>query len=163
MQTTITCKNCKLEKPANLCLKGNQEYCGDKECQRVRKRLWQKKKMAEDAEYRKEQLILQKDWRQNRPQAEYQRRYREKHPEYVEKSRQQQRIRNQKRRKQSKSGPVEKIVKMDTFRNQPIKSGTYLITPCEMDASGMIVKMDAFLAQINVFYQDNRHSSAPDG
>ena len=37
----------------------NQRYCGKKECQRARKRLWQKNKMATDPDYRANQTEVQ--------------------------------------------------------------------------------------------------------
>jgi hypothetical protein len=155
MCKTFCCRNCGKTKPANPHLKGAQEYCNDAECQKVRKRLWQKEKMAKDAAYRARQKKCVADWRKNRPQHQYQKHYRETHPEYVEKNRQQQRVRNQKRRKISaESADIKKIVKMDALEMQTIKSGTYMLTPCKMDASGMIVKMDTLLIKLIVCHED---------
>ena len=41
----------------------NQKYCSSKECQRVRKTEWQRKKMANDEDYRKNQADCQQRWR----------------------------------------------------------------------------------------------------
>lgn len=81
MQKTIICKNCEKEKSANPRLKGNQEYCGDPECQRARKAAWQREKMAKDADYRADKKESNKQWRKNRPAHQYQRPYREQHPD----------------------------------------------------------------------------------
>lgn len=145
---TITCKNCGKEKPANPRLKGNQKYCGDPLCQRARKREWHRNKMATDPEYRASQRESLKKWRKNRPADQYQRQYRESHPDYVSKNREQQRQRNKKRSRE------EKIVKMDALTSD--KLGHYcIITPVEIDASTMIVKMDPFLAQLIVLPENS--------
>ncbi len=149
MQKTIICKNCEKEKPANPRLKGNQEYCGDPECQRARKAAWQREKMAKDADYRADKKESNKQWRKNRPAHQYQRPYREQHPDYVEDNRNKQRIRNQKRRE---NVSTEKIVKIDAFTS--IEPDTYIMTPYEKDVSGKIVKMDALLVELESFQQD---------
>ncbi|MDZ7300695.1 MAG: hypothetical protein ONB44_00990, partial [candidate division KSB1 bacterium] len=115
MHIKFTCKNCGLEKDANIRLKGTQQYCSDKKCQRVRKAAWQKQKMATDTQYRAKEIALLVSWRKQRPLDQYQKAYRQAHSEYVEKNRKRQKIRNAKRRKQAESAPNEKIVKMDAF------------------------------------------------
>ena len=97
MSTFFSCKGCGHTKPANIRLKGNQEYCGDPKCQRARKAAWQKKKMAEDPSYKAKQTACVNRWRQNRPLHQYQRAYREDHPEYVKANREKQRISNARR------------------------------------------------------------------
>lgn len=149
MQKTFICKNCKKEKPTNFRLKGNHKYCSDIECQRARKAAWQREKMAKDAEYRADKKESNEKWRKNRPAHQYQRQYREEHPDYVEDNRNKQRIRNQKRREK---GSTEKIVKMDAFNT--LKSDTYILTPYEQNTSGKIVKLDAFLVELESFQQD---------
>jgi ribosomal protein L37E len=156
MQITITCKNCGHEVSANFRLKGNQQYCGAPKCQRLRKRAWQKAKITTDKKYRAQQSACLKRWRQRRPLNQYQKLYRDRHPEYVEKNREKQRLRNDKRQQRVQLTPSEKIVKMDAFQNQPIKSGLYWLTPSAMDASQKIVKMDALLVELKTFYDDSR-------
>jgi hypothetical protein len=149
MHLTFICKGCGLEKPANLHLKGTQQYCGDPHCQRARKRTWQKEKMATDAQYREKHFAAQKKWCKHYPLDRYQHQYRQSHPKYVEKNRQRQRIRNQKRQTRAQSAPNDMIVKMDA--SSAIKSGIYLLTPYTvMDASPKIVKMDALLVQLQL-------------
>jgi hypothetical protein len=157
MQTTIKCNNGGHEVPANFRLKGDQQYCGDPECQRARKRAWQKNKMATDKKYRRKQIACLVRWRKEHALHRYQKQYRNNHPEYVEKNREKQRLRNDKRRAQRVHfTPVEKIVKMDAFQNQSIKSGVYWLAPCAMDTSQKIVKMDALLVELKKFHD---HSS----
>jgi hypothetical protein len=154
MQKTIKCKNCGQEKPANIRLKGTQKYCGAVECQRARKAAWQKEKMAKDADYRASQHECVKQWREKRPPHQYQKQYRQDHPEYVSDNRNKQRIRNQKRRAQTTH---EKIVKMDALQKQLEKSEIYIMTPYKMDTSKKIVKMDTLLVQLQAF-QGDRHT-----
>jgi hypothetical protein len=40
----------------------NQQYCSDSECQKTRKKRWQKEKLANDREYRENQAVAQKEW-----------------------------------------------------------------------------------------------------
>ncbi|MDR7438251.1 MAG: hypothetical protein QN127_11355 [Armatimonadota bacterium] len=153
MPTIFRCPNCSLEKEANYRLK-EQKYCGAKACQRLRQREHHKKKMAEDASYRRDHLQSIADWRTKQPWAEYQRQYRQTHPKYVEQNREQQRRRNQKRRQQHLPSSPPVIVEGDACN--PIKSGTYLLTPCaRVNASAVIVKGDAFVVELSVFQAES--------
>jgi hypothetical protein len=156
MAAKFICKSCELEKEPNPRLKGIQQYCRNPKCQRVRKRAWQKEKMATDAQYRENHLTAQKRWCKQRPLHRYQTHYRQMHPKYVEKNRDRQRGRNAKRRQQAATAtvPAELIVKMDASSN--IKSGTYLLTPyIPLDASSKIVKMDALVVQLQLLQHDD--------
>jgi ribosomal protein L37E len=145
MAKTFVCKNCGRRKPLNLRLKGRQDYCGDPECQRARKRIWQNNKMAHDSDYRDRQIACLTRWRKQRPLDKYQRQYREEHPEYVENNRRLQKRRNEKRAKQAE---LAKIVKMDTLKMSSEKLDTYLMNPYKVDSVGKIVKMDALIVQL---------------
>ena len=145
MAKTFLCKNCGKRKPANPRLKGNQNYCGAPECQQARKSLWQKNKMERDSDYHDRQTGCVERWRQQRPLDKYQSQYRETHPEYIEKNRQLQKIRNQKRKKQAE---LAKIVKMDALKMPSEKLDTYLMNPYKVDSVGKIVKMDALIVQL---------------
>jgi hypothetical protein len=155
MQTKLLCKNGGHEFDANPRLKGNQQYCGDPKCQRVRKHAWQKAKMTTDKKYRAKQIACLQRWRKRRPLHQYQKLYRESHPEYVEKNREKQCLRNDKRQQCVQLTPLEKIVKMDAFQDQPIKSGLYWLAPWAMDASEKIVKMDAFVVELKTFHDNS--------
>jgi len=88
----------------------DQEYCSDPECQKIRKRRWQKEKLAKDSDYRENQAEAQKQWRSRN--RDYWRQYRERNPAYTEKNRIGQRERN--RRRRSGSG----IAKMDELKRK---------------------------------------------
>ena len=62
-----------------------QRYCSRPECQRSRRRRWQREKLAADADYRANQAAAQRRWSKHYP--EYWRRYRERHPDYRERDR----------------------------------------------------------------------------
>jgi hypothetical protein len=106
--------------------------------------------------YRAKQIACLVRWRKEHLLHRYQKQYRDDHPEYVEKNREKQRLRNDKRRQQRvQLTPLEKIVKMDAFQNQPIKSGVYWLAPYAMDTSKKIVKMDALLVELKKFHDNS--------
>jgi hypothetical protein len=123
------------------------EFCNKKECQKARKRKWQRDKMNNDANYRKDQKIAQEDWRNNNP--DYWKNYRRDNQEYTDRNREQQQIRD--RVKKAKSAPAEKsgpIAKMDALMpERAILSGKYQLVPIMPD---MIAKMDALIVEINM-------------
>src|SRR4030042_282811 len=122
MISTFTCLHCACTFPCHPCVK-DQEYCGSKECRRASRRAWKKKNRATNKSYRQQCLNHQKTWRKQRPAHQYQKDYRELHPEYVERNRELQRERNKKREKE----PVPKIVKRNTLSMQPSVGGTYAL------------------------------------
>ena len=87
----------------------NQQCCSRPECQKARRRKWQKEKLATDEAYKANQADCQRAWRQRNP--DYWRRYRKIHPAYTEKNRQLQRQRNCLKRQSS--GDRSVIAKMD--------------------------------------------------
>ena len=109
----------------------NHRYCNRKDCQRVRKRRWQRQKMKNDSEYRDNQRDAQQCWmEQNR---DYWRQYREQHPQYVKRNRLLQRERDRRRR-------IRDLAKMDTSREiSLVKPGSYYLIPAKRD----LAKMDA--------------------
>lgn len=76
-----------------------QKYCSRPECQRERKRLWQKDKLRCDGEYRSNQESAQEKWTKRNPG--YWKRYRSTHLDYVACNRQRQRVRNRRRGKKT--------------------------------------------------------------
>jgi len=157
MAKKIICKNCGKKIPANIRLKGCQEYCGDPACQRARKAAWQRAKMANEADYRARQKLCLEKWRKDKPAHKYQNQYRQDHPDYVSVNREKQKVRNQKRRDQTSQ---EKIVKMDALQTQPEKTMSYIMTSYKMDASKKIVKMDTLFVQLQAFHGDKYTFSA---
>lgn len=116
-----------------------QNYCSRPECQRERRKLWQREKRRSDRDYRENQLQCQRRWREAHP--DYWQQYRAEHPDYVERNREQQHVRNAVRRAGS-------IAKMDAIAgNSSLLSGTYYLRPV---GRGEIAKMDALLVRITV-------------
>ncbi len=113
-----------------------QRYCSVPACQRERRRHWQQRKRQEDPDYRENQTQAQQRWAQRH--SDYWRDYRQRHPEYCERNRQQQQQRNQKRRVEAgkeaatraQSGASSRIAKMDTsISDSVVPSGTYYLIP----------------------------------
>lgn len=60
----------------------SQKFCSKNKCQKARWRQWQKQKMQNDVDYKKNQQEAQKEWCKKNP--DYWRSYRKNHPGYVE-------------------------------------------------------------------------------
>ncbi|MEW6464552.1 MAG: hypothetical protein AB1434_01500 [Pseudomonadota bacterium] len=93
----------------------DQAYCSDPDCQRARKRQWQRAKRQSDPDYRDNQRAAQQAWAQRNP--DYWRGYREAQPDYAQRNREQQRSRDQARNAD--------LAKMDVYDLPP---GLYRIT-----------------------------------
>jgi len=118
----------------------DQTYCSRQQCQRERRRLWQREKKLLDPTYREAQACAQRAWAERH--IDYWHRYREQHPDYVDRNRTQQRIRNASQR----SGLP--VAKMDASPpTLPLPSGTYRLEL--KDAEG-VAKMDAYTVEITV-------------
>lgn len=130
-----TCPHCGrkfLAHPAVL----NQRYCGDAECQKARKRKWQKERLAQDPDYRENQAAAQRAWRSKN--RDYWRQYRKKNQTYTEQNRLRQRERSLLRRM---------IAKMDEqTAKKAISSGCYRLVPLY----GKVAKMDELIVEIGV-------------
>lgn len=114
----------------------NQKYCGRKACQRLRKNLWQKEKMANDPDYQANQRDCLRQWRKRNP--DYWTRYRSQRPGYVRRNRLLQKERDKKRRFQD-------LAKMDALKKiSLVKPGTYYL----IRAKGNLAKMDALSEKI---------------
>jgi len=122
----------------------DQQYCSDPECQKARKRKWQKEKLATDSDYRANQAEAQRQWRSRN--RDYWRRYRERNPTYTKKNRTGQRERN--RRRRLGSG----IAKMDELEGKPhVLSGRYRLIPV---CNPGIAKMDELIVEIGVISKE---------
>jgi hypothetical protein len=109
----------------------DQRYCGRKECQRARKRAWQKNKMATDPDYRANQQECNKAWKARNP--DYWRNYRKTHPRYTERNRLLQKARRSRR-----------VAKMDaSVADSFVRTGTYWLIP-----EAGVAKMDAFACKV---------------
>jgi len=120
--------------PRNKC----QIFCSKPCCQRIRKALWQKQKLATDPEYKEGQRLAQKKWLQNNP--DYWKDYRCRNLEKAGRNRSLQKIRNMKNREDqiaSKPPKTIGIAKMDARKSGSNKlSGQYWLVPA-------VAKMDA--------------------
>ncbi len=115
-----------------------QNYCSATVCQKRRKALWQKQKLATDPEYKEGQHLSQEKWLQNNP--DYWKKYRKRNKEKTDRNRQLQRIRNLKRRKKQPDSQAVKtigIAKMDARKAGTDRlNGQFWLVP-------EIAKMDA--------------------
>lgn len=130
----IRCAHCSRLFDPNPRVK-NQRYCSDKECQRARRRLWQRRKLATDPDYKVNQADAQKIWREKNP--DYWREYRKRKPEYTAHNLNRQRERRRAGSVAKMDAPV-----MDLLR----KSGIYYIIP----ESAGVAKMDASASKVRL-------------
>lgn len=114
----------------------HQCYCSASACQKERRRRWQSGKLKTDPDYQDNQGRAQQAWLQRNP--DYWRQYREMHPDYLERNRAQQQMRNQRQ----KAG---NIAKMDeSIPALPVQSGIYVLS----GPRDGIAKMDAWIVEI---------------
>jgi hypothetical protein len=113
----------------------DQAFCSWSDCQRARKRQWQREKRRSDPDYRSNQQAAQRTWAQ-RNQG-YWRSYRDAQPDYERRNREQQRLRDSNARNYEH---VAGLAKMDV---STLPSGIYRITkhpafPREMGNSWVV-------------------------
>lgn len=135
------CIHCKREYKVNPRVK-EQQYCNSKACQRVRKTKWQKEKMVKDADYRENQKRCQKQWQKEN--TGYYKEYRNKHPEYVERNRAMQAMRDM-RRKPTKEN--KNLAKMDSLI-KPYYSRKGSIFKLYLGWPENLAKMDALTVKL---------------
>lgn len=123
-----------------------QGYCTHPDCQRARKALWQRQKLANDPEYALGQKLSNSKWLASKPN--YWKNYRSQNPDKTARNRVLQKLRNRKRARILKGLDMPRhvgIAKMDArkaLRNG--LCGEFWLVP-------MIAKMDAvkiFIAAI---------------
>lgn len=113
----------------------SQNFCSEQGCQRTRKALWQKQKIASDPDYKEGQRLSQKKWLQNNP--DYWKEYRRRNPKKAARNRSLQKIRNMKKLHLSKPSKSIGIAKMDSRKPRVQNlSGQYWLVPT-------VAKMDA--------------------
>jgi hypothetical protein len=128
-----------------------QEYCGDPPCQKARKRIWKKEKMANDPDYKENQKKSQKNWQSKN--KDYWRNYRRKNLRYTHQNRIQQKERNQRR--------FAVIAKSDELTpGSAIISGVFKLVPV---CNGKIANGDEVIVSLNVISRvsANLQPSAP--
>ena len=113
----------------------NRTYCNSPACQKVRKRIWQKQKMASDPDYKANQRDAQKVWR-------------DANPDYYKKYRTRQAERNKNKRVPLQNQAPNLIANMDASKsNYNMNTGVYKLIPM---TDGKIAKMDALIVQLTV-------------
>jgi len=148
------CTNCKKQLVPPF-RNPHQKYCNAHKCQNKRKRLWQKKKMDSDPDYKANQKQSGSLWNERNPG--YYKKYRQKNKRYTEKNRIKQRERNKRRRakfKDTKTNPSTYPVANAFSAISAINSGKYKLVPVS-DSDPMIAKMDAFIVQLAVITNDS--------
>jgi hypothetical protein len=124
----------------------NHRYCSKPACQRERKRLWHRQKLATDEAYRQSKADAQRKW--TSANSGYWKQYRAKHPDYVKRNREKQRERNRKRPRKREIAASGVIAKIDALIPQHvIPFGRYRLVPLATD---LIAKMDALVVEIGV-------------
>ena len=130
-------------------LKIRQKYCGGKSCQQSRKNRWEREQLRKDPFYHQRRYEQKARWRQSRPAHEYQRFYRESHPDYVKVNREKQHLRNTNSQKPDPGVCSSKIVKTDTLiSGRLISCGLYEILPYKTSPGKKIVKTDALIVEL---------------
>ncbi len=138
-RVTFRCACCGQSLPRNSKVK-NQRYCGDKACQRARKRQWQREKLEADPDHRANKRESQRAWQRKNPA--YWQEYRQKNPAYAERNRQLQRVRDRAKRR---GVTRDDLAKTDTIR--PFFNDTSAIYYISTDM-GNLAKMDALPVKI---------------
>ena len=139
MPRTFTCQHCGKIIPRNPRLK-KQNYCSSRTCQNARRMTTNITKAKTSKRSRSLRQSRTKRWREAYPAHEYQKQYRETHPDYVERNRELQKDRNNKREKEQ--SPM--IVKTYALSPQPLRDGFYM--GFEVN-KGKIVKTYAYMDQ----------------
>jgi hypothetical protein len=122
----------------------DQQYCGEADCRRCRRRRWQRAKRQDDADYRDNQARAQRAW--SGENSSYWQAYRSGHPEYVQADREGAKRRKRDRRWRAAGGSG--FVKMDSISPfSSVLSGTYLLVPQDEER---FAKMDSIMVEITV-------------
>ena len=140
------CAGCrKLFHPRPQC--PEQAFCSAAECQRERKRRWQKAKRAADPDYRANDAQANRQWRDRH--RDYWREYRHKHPQYVTDNRQQQRERDRATGRQAAAAARKPNLANEdaSTRLNLLETGTYRMIPA---TRGDLANEDAWLVKIAV-------------
>lgn len=106
-----------------------QTYCSSPDCQKARKRQWQRTKLQTDPDYRGNQRAAQKAWSERN--SGYWQKYRAEKPE--------KRQKNSRRQHLQKQPSINHLVKMDVFE---FPNGIYRIVRIgQSDGNSWIVKI----------------------
>lgn len=120
-----------------------QKYCSKSECQRARKRQWQKDRLKNDPEYKENQKRANKDWQKRNPT--YWQEYRSENEDYAQRNRVQSRERMRLRRQVART--LTMFAKMDaSLVDEQRLSGYYALLPF----GDMFAKMDVKILKVHV-------------
>ena len=142
-------------------VKKKHQYCNKPECQRMRRRKWQKKRYATDPCYIANQRDAHALWRKKNP--DYYKKYRAAHPSYTKRNRELQRTRNRRRHckepETRDSRPL--IVNMDSLLSQliviPHRYGYRLTGDCK---DGLVIDVTpCYLSNYVVWGGDCKEST----
>jgi len=121
----------------------NQIYCMKPECRRAKKAAWKRNKMRTDPDYRYNHKLANQKWARAHP--DYWKNYRLEHPEYVQRNRILQTVRNRRRGHlgSQRDGTDRSIAKVDaSIFNKNNLVGQFYLVP-------VIAKVDAL--KVNIF------------
>ena len=123
-----------------------QRYCSRVQCQNARRQKWRKQKLAIDKDYKANQKDAQGRWCEKNP--DYWKQYRATHPEYVQRNRQLQRVRNQRRKATIDASDTSNLIakRYALPSKNSFLSGYYRLVPV---GSGLIAKRYALLVKID--------------
>jgi len=145
------CQHCGNRIRKNPRIKEGQEYCGCKSCQQVRKNKWEREKLKKDPSYRKRRCDQKARWRKDHNADQYQKVYRQNHPDYVKGNRERQQLRNKNVQKALSEFLSSNIVKTDTLISEkPVSYGLYELLPYKMSPGQKIVKTDTLIVELRV-------------
>lgn len=120
----------------------NQRYCSQRNCQKARRASWQRQKMATDPDYRENKERCQRQWHKSRPG--YYKEYRDRHPEYTQRNRLLQAIRDNLRRK-DKQGKM--LAKLDSLL-KPYYSRKGAIFRLIPQSESLLAKLDSLTVKL---------------
>ena len=143
------CQHCGMRIRKNPRLKTRQKYCGQKSCQQSRKNIWERERLKKDPSYRKKRHGQKARWRVVHKADQYQKVYRQNHPDYVTDNRERQQLRNKNVQKAISKFLSPNIVKTDSLiAERPVSCGLYEILPYKTGLGKKIVKTDALIVEL---------------
>jgi hypothetical protein len=146
MVTSVCCHcNCLFEIFRNP----RQTYCAKIGCQNARKQIWRRQKLQTDRNYQENKKASQAKWLQKN--TTYWQRYREQHPGYATKNRQQQRVRQQVKRQLIVPLAQEQAIKniintSEYYQLIPVQPGNNV----SLFATHSLAKSDALIVKISL-------------
>jgi hypothetical protein len=147
MEKKKHCKHC----GAGFLVKRNpkQHYCTKPDCQRARKNHWRCDKRHHDSDYITNQNSANRRWQASHP--DYWKQYRSSHPGYVQRNREQQRIRDGTAKNHIQrlaNMEAKHLAKSDALNEKkPVPSGAYWLIP---RIDNHLAKSDALPVEISL-------------